>query len=238
MRARCRKRLRALLTTAAATTAAATFLVASAAADPGRHGGAAKSGPKPTVVLVQGGFADASNWNAVITRLHKDGYTVAAPANPLRGLPTDSAYIASFLKSVKGPIVLVGHSYGGAVITYVIRHADTVLALCEVGLPYWVTPSLETVGPNDFEGRLTTAMTAHPKEDPVTGELHLFGTGFAPPLPHLPPGHRGGAAARQSADRRAGPDDDARLRHHRAPHRLDGPARRLRPRPGRAGRHV
>ncbi|MFD8980185.1 carotenoid oxygenase family protein [Streptomyces sp. NPDC059564] len=65
--------------------------------------------------------------------------------------------------------------------THVIRHAGIVLALCEVGLPYWVTPSLETVGPYDFEGRLTTAMTAHPKEDPVTGELHLFGTGFAPP---------------------------------------------------------
>ncbi len=62
-----------------------------------------------------------------------------------------------------------------------IRHADTVLALCEVGLPYWVTPELETVGPYDFGGRLTTAMTAHPKEDPVTGELHLFGAGFAPP---------------------------------------------------------
>ncbi|MFF7879895.1 carotenoid oxygenase family protein [Streptomyces sp. NPDC020794] len=65
--------------------------------------------------------------------------------------------------------------------THVIRHGDTVLALCEVGLPYWVTPELETVGPYDFGGRLTTAMTAHPKEDPVTGELHLFGAGFAPP---------------------------------------------------------
>ncbi|MEV6028272.1 carotenoid oxygenase family protein [Streptomyces sp. NPDC052036] len=65
--------------------------------------------------------------------------------------------------------------------THVIRHAGTVLALCEVGLPYRVTPSLETVGPYDFGGRLKTAMTAHPKEDPATGELHLFGTGFAPP---------------------------------------------------------
>ncbi|MEU8973424.1 carotenoid oxygenase family protein [Streptomyces monashensis] len=65
--------------------------------------------------------------------------------------------------------------------THVIRHAGTVLALCEAGLPYRVTPSLETVGPYDFGGRLTTAMTAHPKEDPVTGELHLFGTGFTPP---------------------------------------------------------
>ncbi|MFK4101930.1 carotenoid oxygenase family protein [Streptomyces sp. NPDC019531] len=65
--------------------------------------------------------------------------------------------------------------------THVIRHAGTVLALHEAGLPHWVTPSLETVGPYDFAGRLTTAMTAHPKEDPVTGELHLFGTGFTPP---------------------------------------------------------
>ncbi|MDH6143435.1 carotenoid cleavage dioxygenase-like enzyme [Kitasatospora sp. GP30] len=65
--------------------------------------------------------------------------------------------------------------------THVIRHAGTVLALCEVGLPYWVTAELETVGPYDFGGRLTTAMTAHPKEDPVTGELHLFGAGFTPP---------------------------------------------------------
>ncbi|WTW99095.1 carotenoid oxygenase family protein [Streptomycetaceae bacterium NBC_01309] len=65
--------------------------------------------------------------------------------------------------------------------THVIRHAGMVLALCETGLPYWVSPSLETVGPYDFNGRLTTAMTAHPKEDPATGELHLFGTGFAPP---------------------------------------------------------
>ncbi|MFJ7077490.1 carotenoid oxygenase family protein [Streptomyces sp. NPDC098781] len=65
--------------------------------------------------------------------------------------------------------------------THVIRHAGVVLALCEVGLPHWVTPALGTVGPYDFSGRLTTAMTAHPKEDPVTGELHLFGTGFAEP---------------------------------------------------------
>ncbi|WP_433145314.1 carotenoid oxygenase family protein [Actinomadura nitritigenes] len=65
--------------------------------------------------------------------------------------------------------------------THVVRHAGIVLALCEVGLPYWVTPSLETVGPYDFNGQLTTAMTAHPKQDPATGELHLFGVGFAPP---------------------------------------------------------
>ena len=72
---------------------------------------------KPTVVLVHGAFADASSWNAVVERLQRDGYSVVAPANPLRGLAGDSAYIAGFLKSIKGPIVLVGHSYGGAVIS-------------------------------------------------------------------------------------------------------------------------
>ncbi|MFF5211250.1 carotenoid oxygenase family protein [Streptosporangium sp. NPDC000396] len=65
--------------------------------------------------------------------------------------------------------------------THIVRHADRILALVENGLPYEMTPQLDTIGPCDFGGRLTTAMTAHPKEDPVTGELHLFGYGFAPP---------------------------------------------------------
>ncbi|MFB7114654.1 alpha/beta fold hydrolase [Streptomyces sp. NPDC056291] len=75
------------------------------------------SGGKPTVVLVHGAFADASSWNGVIARLERRGYTVVAPANPLRSLSNDSTYIASVLDSIKGPIVLVGHSYGGAVIS-------------------------------------------------------------------------------------------------------------------------
>ncbi|MGW1503418.1 alpha/beta fold hydrolase [Streptomyces mirabilis] len=72
---------------------------------------------KPTIVLVHGAFADASSWNGVVERLERRGYTVIAPANPLRGLYTDSTYIASVLDSIKGPIVLAGHSYGGAVIS-------------------------------------------------------------------------------------------------------------------------
>ncbi|GIH89976.1 carotenoid oxygenase family protein [Planobispora siamensis] len=65
--------------------------------------------------------------------------------------------------------------------THVIRHSGRILALVESGLPYEISPELETLGPRDFGGRLTTAMTAHPKEDPATGELLFFGYGFAPP---------------------------------------------------------
>jgi carotenoid cleavage dioxygenase-like enzyme len=65
--------------------------------------------------------------------------------------------------------------------TSVVRHAGRILALVENGLPYEMTPELDTVGPWDFGGRLTTAMTAHPKQDPVTGELHFFGYGFFAP---------------------------------------------------------
>ncbi|MDT0454440.1 alpha/beta hydrolase [Streptomyces sp. DSM 41527] len=72
---------------------------------------------KPTIVLVHGAFADASSWNGVVERLEGRGYAVMAPANPLRGLYNDSSYIASVLDSIKGPIVLVGHSYGGSLIS-------------------------------------------------------------------------------------------------------------------------
>ena len=71
---------------------------------------------KPTVVLVHGAFADASTWNRVIDRLQRDGYPVIAPANPLRGIASDATYLASVIKTIPGPVVLVGHSYGGAVI--------------------------------------------------------------------------------------------------------------------------
>lgn len=88
-------------------------MAAPAAAD----GGTTTATTKPTIVLVHGAFADASSWNGVVERLERRGYTVIAPANPLRGLYNDSAYIASVLDSIKCPIVLVGHSYGGALIS-------------------------------------------------------------------------------------------------------------------------
>ncbi|GAA3241566.1 alpha/beta fold hydrolase [Dactylosporangium siamense] len=84
---------------------------------------------RPTVVLVHGAFADASGWNDVIARLTRDGYPVLAPANPLRGVAGDSAYLASILATITGPIVLVGHSYGGVVITNAATDNANVKAL-------------------------------------------------------------------------------------------------------------
>jgi pimeloyl-ACP methyl ester carboxylesterase len=83
----------------------------------------------PTVVLVHGAFADASSWNGVIERLQERGVPVIAPANPLRGLSIDSAYIAGVLEQTPGPIIAVGHSYAGAVISTAARHAKNVVGL-------------------------------------------------------------------------------------------------------------
>jgi pimeloyl-ACP methyl ester carboxylesterase len=73
--------------------------------------------PKPTIVLVHGAWADSSSWDGIVKRLQALGYTVDVPPNPLRGLPYDAQYLADFLGTIPGPIVLVGHSYGGMVIT-------------------------------------------------------------------------------------------------------------------------
>jgi pimeloyl-ACP methyl ester carboxylesterase len=86
----------------------------------------------PTVVLVHGAFADASSWNGVIERLQAKGITTTAPANPLRGLTSDSAYIAGVFAETPGPILAVGHSYGGAVISTAAAQADNVVGLVYV----------------------------------------------------------------------------------------------------------
>ena len=90
---------------------------------------AATEGPEPTVVLVHGAFADASSWNGVVTRLQKQGYPVVAPALGMRGLASDSAYLHSLLGQIPGPVVLAGHSYGGAVISNAATGAANVRAL-------------------------------------------------------------------------------------------------------------
>jgi pimeloyl-ACP methyl ester carboxylesterase len=82
-----------------------------------------------TVVLVHGAFADASSWSGVIERLQAAGIQVTAPANPLRGIAIDSAYIASLLDQIPGPVLAVGHSYGGAVISNAATDAANVVGL-------------------------------------------------------------------------------------------------------------
>ncbi|GIH24008.1 alpha/beta hydrolase [Acrocarpospora phusangensis] len=87
---------------------------------------------KPTVVLVHGAWAGTSSWSGEVAALTRAGYTARAVANPLRGLTGDAATVADFLKSIPGPIVLVGHSYGGSVITNAAAGLPNVKALVYV----------------------------------------------------------------------------------------------------------
>jgi pimeloyl-ACP methyl ester carboxylesterase len=84
---------------------------------------------KPTIVLVHGAFADSSSWNDVISTLLAHGYPVVAAANPLRGVKHDSVSLAGLLKTIEGPIVLVGHSYGGMLISNAATGNEQVQAL-------------------------------------------------------------------------------------------------------------
>lgn len=90
---------------------------------------AATAPVKPTIVLVHGAFADSSSWNGVTQILRKDGYTVIAAANPLRSLSNDARSVTDLLNSIKNPVVLVGHSYGGPVITEAAKGNSKVKSL-------------------------------------------------------------------------------------------------------------
>lgn len=87
---------------------------------------------KPTVVLVHGAFADSSSWNGVIAALQAKGYPVIAAANPLRSVTSDAAYVSDVVGAIDGPVVLVGHSYGGQVITTAANGHDNVKSLVYV----------------------------------------------------------------------------------------------------------
>ncbi|MFD3825662.1 alpha/beta fold hydrolase [Streptomyces sp. NPDC058625] len=97
--------------------AAALMAAGPSVASESAGGGEPREGARPTIVLVHGAWADASGWNEVMRSLQAQGFPVVAASNPLRSLSGDAAYLADRLKSIKGPVVLVGHSYGGAVIT-------------------------------------------------------------------------------------------------------------------------
>jgi len=126
---------------------------------------AAGTGPKPTIVLVHGAWADASSWTPVIERLQKAGYTVDAPPNPLQGLTYDSAYIASYLKQIMGPVILVGHSYGGAIITDASAGDANVKAL--VYIAGWAPAKGETL-----ESLIDSKLAAEIPALPVTAATY------------------------------------------------------------------
>ena len=92
----------------------------------------AATAPGPTVALLHGAFADSTSWTGVIERLTAAGVRAQAVPNPLRGLVSDSAYVASALGQIPGPVVAVGHSYGGAVITNAAARAGNVVGLVYV----------------------------------------------------------------------------------------------------------
>ncbi|GAA4059904.1 alpha/beta fold hydrolase [Nonomuraea soli] len=92
----------------------------------------ASASAKPTVVLVHGVFADSSGWNETIARLQRAGFPVIAAANPLRDLDGDAAYVSSIIDTIPGPVIMVGHSYGGAAITNAARGHANVKALVYV----------------------------------------------------------------------------------------------------------
>jgi pimeloyl-ACP methyl ester carboxylesterase len=83
----------------------------------------------PTVALVHGAFADSSSWNDVVEQLQAAGIAVQAISNPLRGIATDAAYVASAIRQIPGPVLAVGHSYGGATITNAVPHTENVVGL-------------------------------------------------------------------------------------------------------------
>jgi pimeloyl-ACP methyl ester carboxylesterase len=113
------------------TTGAALVLGVSglASAATAHHTTPPQNAPKPTVVLVNGAWSSASSWDAVMERLRAEGYPVEAPATGLSSLSGDSAELAAYLKTIEGPVILVGQSYGGSVITEAAEGDSEVKAL-------------------------------------------------------------------------------------------------------------
>jgi pimeloyl-ACP methyl ester carboxylesterase len=149
-------------------------------------------GSKPTIVLVHGGWDNSPGWNDVVAKLERRGFDVIAPANPLRDLASDSAYLASVLDTIEGPIVLVGHSYGGAVISNAAVGNENVKALVYIA---GFAPDegeslfqLVTKNPGSEIGPATLVHRPYPLANGGVGtDLYLteqgFRTAFAEDLP-------------------------------------------------------
>jgi pimeloyl-ACP methyl ester carboxylesterase len=133
----------------------------------GMGGGHRHDDVLPTVVLVHGAFADASGWAGVIEELQKDGYPVIAPPNPLRGIHEDADYLRSFLTTISGPVILVGHSYAGATITNAATGNPNVEAL--VYLSAYLPAEGETLAEAGALGGGSTDLGNHLIERPYPG---------------------------------------------------------------------
>jgi pimeloyl-ACP methyl ester carboxylesterase len=131
----------------------------------------------PTIALVHGAFADASSWSGVIERLQHQGFTVVAPANPLRGVMTDSAYLASVVNQLDGPVLLVGHSYGGALITNAASDASNVVGLVYVAA--FAPDTDERLGDVTASSKDSILMTALVERDYPTGRDGETATEFS-----------------------------------------------------------
>jgi pimeloyl-ACP methyl ester carboxylesterase len=124
------------------------------------------AGRKPTIVLVHGAWADASSWTGEVTSLQRAGYVARAIADPVNGLTTDAATVADFLRTISGPIVLVGHSYGGSVITNAAAGIPNVKALVYVDA---AAPDVgETNGQLSGSDSALNKAPAHALFDPVS----------------------------------------------------------------------
>ncbi|GAA4355989.1 alpha/beta hydrolase [Angustibacter luteus] len=134
---------------------------------------------KPTIVLVHGAFADASGWSSVIQRLSALGYTAYAPANPLRGVISDGDSVRSFVATIEGPVVLVGHSYGGSVITNASAGAPNVRAL--VYIAAYVPDEGETLGAAGALDGASNSLPEHLLVRPYPGAPEGDGDGYIDP---------------------------------------------------------
>ena len=161
-----RRRASASLAAAATLVAASTLFLQPAAASSAHRA-------KPTVVLVHGAWADSSSWAGVVERLQHDGYTVDALATPLRSLSGDAAYVRDFLASITGPIVLVGHSYGGAVVTDAATGNPNVKALVYV----------DAFAPDQGESVLQLAGSDSALANPDVTKVFSFVPKTLPPTP-------------------------------------------------------
>ncbi|ONI85175.1 alpha/beta hydrolase [Saccharothrix sp. ALI-22-I] len=145
------------------------------------------SSKNPTIVLVHGAFADSSSWNGVVPGLQDRGYEVIAVSNPLRGIDNDAAYVASVVKAVDGPVVLVGHSYGGVLISRAAQELPNVHALVYIAAfqPDTGESALElaTRFPGAKLGPDTTAVLVHDGEPELRIKPEDFREVFAGDLP-------------------------------------------------------